>query len=125
MLWEQGYFDLDDPVSAWLPNFGRFKVLSDAQDLQSASPPQDVGITFRHLLTHTAGLGYGFDDDSEDLLEIAYRRQGLSSTLALPRLPLDQLVEKAPQIPLASLPGKTWRYSIAHDVIGHLIGLIS
>ena len=124
MLYEEGYFDLDEPVTRWIPEFKHFRVLP-----QSTSSSKDFGmlekeITFRHLLTHTAGLGYGFNTEP---IEELYREAQIMSVNPIPALngSLTELIEKVVKLPLTAQPGTTWHYSVAHDVVGYLIGIIS
>ena len=125
MLYEQGYFNLDDPVSKWIPSFKNFKVLPDVTNLESEPSNLEREITFRHLLTHTSGLGYGFDPDSTEPIERIYLDEKIISPFGLPQLSLPQMIDKVSNLPIAFQPGKTWKYSIAHDVLGYLISLIS
>jgi CubicO group peptidase (beta-lactamase class C family) len=118
-LYEEGRFQLFDPVSKYLPAFGKLRILkgttiSDTQfDLLRP-------ITIRDLLTHTAGLTYGFLEDSPvgDL----YRQSPLLSS---GECTLEAQIEALARIPLAFQPGSRFHYSMAIDVIGNLIEVIS
>jgi CubicO group peptidase (beta-lactamase class C family) len=80
--------------------------------------PADRQITFRDLLTHTSGLTYGFMRSS--VVDSLYRRDKIeeSATLA-------EMVDKLSRLPLLFTPGSRWNYSVATDVCGHLVELIS
>jgi len=119
MLYEEGRFHLDDPVSRFLPEFANERVFTgvDAQGAlttESANEP----ITIRHLLTHTSGLGYLFDPSSP--LGKAYNALPITahSTLA-------DVVRAIAGVPLYFQPGTGWRYSYADDVLGRLVEVVS
>lgn len=99
---ERGIILLDDPVSRWLP---RFK-----PKLRDGREPT---ITVRHLLTHTAGLAYGFTVPGGP-----YQRAQVSSGLDMPGLSLTEAMKRLASVPLLSEPGETWTYSLATDVLG-------
>jgi CubicO group peptidase (beta-lactamase class C family) len=122
MLHDEGLFDLDDPVSKWLPDFKNFKV-----SLNPAGEPLELvnlekQITFRHLLTHTSGLGYGF---MGGLIEDLYASLKVFSPTFTFQYPLSEFVRKLPALPLVAQPRTIWSYSLAHDVLGYLISVIS
>jgi CubicO group peptidase (beta-lactamase class C family) len=119
MLYEEGRFLLDDPVSRFLPEFANPRVFT-AVDAQGAlvTEPAKQPITIRHLLTHTAGLGYVFDASTP--LGKAYD--------AVPRTPdrtLAEVVRAIASVPLYHQPGADWRYSYADDVLGRLVEVVS
>ena len=121
ILFDEGRFDLDEPVSKWIPGFKKFRV-----SLTSAGAKLEVGvlereITFRHLLTHTSGLAYGLMGGPIDEL---YAGMKFFSPIGL-QLPLREFVQKLPRLPLVAQPGTIFYYSLAHDVLGYLIGVIS
>jgi len=118
-LYEEGRFQLVEPVSKYLPAFGKLRVLkgttlSDTQfDLYRP-------ITIRDLLTHTAGLTYGFLEDSP--VSELYRQSPLLSS---GECTLEAQIEALARIPLAYQPGMRFHYSMSIDVIAHLIEVIS
>ena len=127
MLCEEGHFKLDDPVSKWIPEFKNFKVMQDNTNINSELADLETEITFWHLLTHTSGLAYGWNREPQEQLEPIediYYNAKISRPLGL-QLPLPEMIQKIAELPLAAQPGATWRYSLAHDVLGYLIGLIS
>jgi CubicO group peptidase (beta-lactamase class C family) len=125
MLYEQGYFNLDDPVSKWIPEFKNFKVLHESTNFEKELDDLETEITFWHLLTHTSGLGYGYDTEATEPIEEVYREAKLLSPIFALQFPLPEFIQKIAKLPLAAQPGTAWHYSLAHDVLGYLIGLIS
>ena len=120
MLYEQGLCHLDDPVERFLPELANRMVLRPgAISIEQADPAQ-TRLTLHHLLTHTSGLTYGFN---EGLLAEAYIGNGInfsdkSGTLA-------ESVTRLAAMPLAFDPGSRWNYSISTDVLGRVIEVIS
>ena len=98
-----GVLRLDDPVSRWLPDFR--PALADGR------VPE---ITVHHLLTHTAGLSYGFTERAVS----AYERAGVSDGLDQPGLSLAENLRRIASVPLGYPPGEGWSYSVALDVLG-------
>jgi CubicO group peptidase (beta-lactamase class C family) len=125
MLHDDGCFQLDDPISTWLPEFSRFTVLPDSTSAHGGMQPLETEMSFRHLLTHTAGLGYGKDREPTKLIEQLYRDANLMTPLLTLQAPLPEIARKVAQLPLLAQPGTGWFYSLAHDVLGYLIELVS
>ena len=121
MLYEQGLFQLDDPVSRYLPCFAAMRVASGGQRGKIDTVPAARLITIRDLLTHTSGLTYGFMQST--LVDALYRDEGIDFQTAT--CTLGELVERAAALPLLSQPGAEWNYSIATDVLGHLVAVIA
>lgn len=118
MLYEEGRFQLDDPIHAVLPYFKETRVWAG----EGRDPvPLDRPITYRDLLTHTSGLTYGFINSTP--IDAMYRDQGVDFQTA--DASLGEIVQKAASMPLLAQPGAAWNYSIATDVIGHLVAEIS
>ncbi|MEY3041066.1 MAG: hypothetical protein RLZZ174_148 [Pseudomonadota bacterium] len=119
MLYERGLFQLDDPIDRVLPDFKDMQVFvgGDAENPQTV--PAERGITYRDLLTHTAGLTYGFMQ--EHPVDALYRSQKLNST----KLANAEFVRRLGALPLRFQPGTRWSYSVATDVIGHLVEVLS
>ena len=119
MLYEEGRFHLDDPVSRFLPEFANPRVFT-AVDAQGAlvTEPAKEPITIRHLLTHTAGLGYLGDTSTP--LGKAYDALPLK-----PERTLTDVVRAIATVPLYYQPGGDWRYSFADDVLGRLVEVVS
>jgi len=123
MLQEQGDFDLDDPVAKFIPAFDRMQVLKpDAESLDDTEPARD-DIRIRHLLSHSAGLSYGFIEP-ESLIDRSYAASGLN-ILGESDLTLETLCDRLGELPLVYHPGERWRYSFATDVTAHLVEVVS
>ena len=121
MLYEEGHFQLDDPITRFLPCFANMRVGAGGQRGKLDTVPAMRDITFRDLLTHTSGLTYGFMQST--LVDQKYRDEGIefqsdSSTLG-------EMVERLADLPLVAQPGAEWNYSVATDVLGHLVAVIS
>jgi CubicO group peptidase (beta-lactamase class C family) len=121
MLYEEGRFQLDDPITRFLPFFANMRVYSGGGHDLIETVPAARDITFRDLLTHTSGLTYGFMQAT--LVDAQYRAQGIDFQTA--QTSLAALVEQAAALPLLAQPGKAWNYSIATDILGHLVAVIS
>ncbi len=105
-LVEDGVLDLDAPVSRWLPSF-RPRLADGRRPV----------ILLRHLLTHTAGLGYGFEMPRGH----AYEQAGVSDGLDTFRLGVAENLRRLATVPLLFEPGSDWRYSLATEVVGAVI----
>jgi CubicO group peptidase (beta-lactamase class C family) len=105
-LIEQGKLTLADPVTKWLPEFR--PALADGR------VPL---ITIRHLLTHTAGLGYGFAQNGDG----PYHRAGVCDGLDQPGLPMEENLRRLASVPLLREPGTAWQYSLSLDVLGGVL----
>jgi CubicO group peptidase (beta-lactamase class C family) len=118
MLWEKGRFQLDDPVSKYLPEFKGVKVYAGGKgdDLKLADPRRDM--TIRDLMRHTSGLTYGFADTPIDQL---YRKNQVLSF----ENSLQAMVERLAKIPLAYQPQTAFHYSVSSDVLGRLVEVLS
>jgi CubicO group peptidase (beta-lactamase class C family) len=121
MLYEEGRFQLDDPISMFLPAFRDMRVYTGGSKALPQTVPAARAITFRDLLTHTSGLTYGFIDETP--VDAMYREAGVDFQTA--DATLGEVVERAAKLPLLSQPGAEWNYSIATDVLGHLVAVIS
>jgi CubicO group peptidase (beta-lactamase class C family) len=119
-LYEEGRFQLFDPVAKFLPAFGKLRVLagttpSDTQEVDLVRP-----ITIRDLFTHTSGLTYNFLEDSP--VSELYRQARLLSDADRT---LEAMIGELARLPLAYQPGTRWHYSMSIDVLAHLIEVIS
>ncbi len=79
MLWEEGKFQLDDPISKYIPEFGPAQILDTYNETDGSytTKPTEHQITIRHLLTHTSGIGYGVIDGDERFKKI-YAKAGIT-----------------------------------------------
>ncbi len=121
MLYEEGRFSLNGPVSKFIPAFAKTKVYAGSGAVGLKLVDQNPSITLHHLLTHTAGLSYGwfFDSPIEDLY-----RQAIPE-LFLRNRSLQEVIERLAEIPLLFQPGTQWRYSYATDVLGYVIQVVA
>lgn len=120
LLWEQGRLQLDDPIEKWIPALGSRQVLRPGADRIDDTEPARSPITIRQLMAHTSGLTYGiFDPDT--VLGKAYS----AARLRDPARPLKDFIADLAPLPLAFHPGTRWEYSVATDVLGYLVEVIS
>jgi CubicO group peptidase (beta-lactamase class C family) len=117
-LYEQGHFQLFDPVSKFIPAFNDLRVYAGGTGSDIRLVDLQRPVTVRDLLTHTSGLTYHFLEYGP--VEEMYRETQIPS-----KKPLSELIADLLALPLAFQPGTTWRYSVAHDVVAHLIEIIS
>jgi CubicO group peptidase (beta-lactamase class C family) len=126
MLWEEGKFKLDDPISKYIPEFGESQILDSFNEKDSSytTKPAKNQITIRHLLTHTSGIGYGAIDDDERFRKI-YAKAGIIDAFATEPVTIEENIKKLARLPLHHEPGENWTYSEGLDVLGYLIEKIS
>jgi CubicO group peptidase (beta-lactamase class C family) len=122
MLYEEGAFELTDPVARFLPSFAGMQVYDRGPAIKPVTRPAKEPMRIWHLLTHTAGLVYGFQHIS--VVDEIYRDAGFDRST--PRgLDLAAAVDLLAGLPLAFEPGTRWNYSVATDVLGRLIEVVS
>jgi CubicO group peptidase (beta-lactamase class C family) len=122
MLYEEGAFELTDPISRWLPEFAEPKVYVGGPAAKAITVPATEPIRVWHLLTHTAGLTYGFHH--AHVTDELYRIAGLE--WGPPKgADLAGAVAAWAAMPLAFNPGREWLYSVATDVVGRLVEIWS
>lgn len=126
MLWEEGRFRLDDPVSRYIPEFRNPQVLEtfNHNDTSYTTTEADKEITIRHLLTHTSGLGYGIID-SDERFRMIYRKAGIIDLYTTDAISIGENVRRLAGLPLHHHPGEKYTYSEGLDVLGYFIEVIS
>jgi CubicO group peptidase (beta-lactamase class C family) len=126
MLWEEGHFRLDDPISKWIPEFKNPKVLQQFRyaDTSYTTAPANKEITIRHLLTHTSGLGYGMIDGDERMRMI-YQKAGIVDLYTTEDISISENVKHLANLPLHHHPGEKYTYSEGLDVLGYFVEIIS
>jgi CubicO group peptidase (beta-lactamase class C family) len=122
MLYEEGAFELTDPVSALIPSFADVRVYAGGSDLRPVTVPAVEPVRIWHLLTHTAGLTYGFHRVHS--VDARYRDAGFE--WGTPRgMDLAQCCDAWAEQPLLFQPGTEWNYSVATDVLGRVVEIAS
>ena len=110
ILWQEDRFELDDPVSRYLPEFAGQRVFAEAADPDvAATRPRRTEMTVEHLLLHTSGLG--------SRGSATYRAE----QVRLRSITLPQMVGNAARVPLFEDPGTRWRYGISTTILGRLV----
>lgn len=120
-LYERGLFSLDDPVHRFIPAWKKLRVRKTGSHPQFLTEPCDRPMTIRDLFMHTSGLTYDFLHSSS--VDAAYREL----KVGLPRkdYTLQAMIDQLAELPLEFSPGERWNYSLATDVLGYLIEVIS
>ena len=126
MLWEEGKFSLDDPISNFIPEFKNPQVLKTFQysDTTYTTEAAKGEITIRQLLTHTSGLGYGAIDGDERF-KMIYRKAGVTDLFTTDPISIGESVKKLARLPLHHQPGEKFTYSEGLDVLGYLVEIVS
>ena len=123
MLHEEGLFDLDDPLAKFLPEFADLRVLiANAITATDTKPAQHL-ISIRQLLSHSAGLSYGFVEP-DSVADKAYNSGGIDA-LSEASIDLEEFCQRIAKLPLAFEPGSSWRYSVATDVCARLVEVLA
>lgn len=131
-LISEGKLKLDQAVADFIPAFGKLRVMIDPAVNLEAKPTK-TRMTIRHLLTHTAGLGYAIMPNGP--LSAEYERLGLSafvvSRAGLPDKPpvvsapsLAEFAERLASLPLLAEPGTRWNYAVGLDLLGRVIEIV-
>jgi CubicO group peptidase (beta-lactamase class C family) len=121
MLMEEGKLKLDDPITKWAPEFADMVVLKDAEGPLDQTYPAPRDITIEDLMTHRAGLAYGFTS----IGPIAHAHQDALGDVLNSDMPADDWMKALGGLPLSYPPGERFHYSHATDVLGFLVGRIA
>lgn len=120
-LYEDGRFQLDDPISRFIPSFANQRVYVSGSRGKYESVPAERDINFRDLLSHTSGLTYGFMESHP--VDAMYRAAKIDFQTS-PKT-LEDMVDTLAGLPLICQPGSAWNYSNSTDVLGQLVAVIS
>jgi len=122
MLYEEGAFQLTDPIALWLPEFAETRVYVAGSAQRPVTEPQTDAIRVWHLLTHMSGLTYGFHHAHpvDEMYRAAGHEWGAPSGATL----ADCCAQWA-ALPLVFQPGSEWNYGVSTDVLGRLVEVIS
>lgn len=120
MLMEEGRLKLDDPITRWAPEFSDMQVLKAADGPLDQTVPANREITIEDLMTHRAGLAYGFT--SMGPIAQAHEK-ALGPALGTPLTP-DEWMKRLGELPLSYQPGERFHYSHATDVLGFIVARI-
>ena len=117
-LWEQGKFQMNDPVSKYLPELANLKVYAGMDGENMVLEDTSKVMTIKQLFTNTAGFSYGFTQSPVDKL---YHQSALFSG----QIKRQDLLKEVAKLPLNHQPGSKWNYSIGTDIIGILVERLS
>jgi CubicO group peptidase (beta-lactamase class C family) len=122
MLYEEGRFELTDPVSKFIPSFADMRVFVGGSDQRPVTVPAAEPVRIWHLLTHTSGLTYGFH--RQHPVDAMHRAAGFDLE-SKPTLNLEQACDAWASFPLLFQPGAEWNYSVSTDVLGRVVEVAS
>ena len=120
LLFEDGRFQLDDPVERFIPQLANRAVLRPGATSLDQTEPAVQPITIRHLMSHSSGLSYGLLDPGT-LIFNAYNERKVNN----PATTLAEMIDVLADLPLSYHPGTSWEYSVAIDVLARLVEVIS
>lgn len=125
LLFEEGKFLLDDPISNYIPAFKSPKVLEKytEKDTTYTTVPARREITVRQLLTHTSGISYPTIGTKEAVA--IYAKNRIPSGIGTPNGTLEDAMNRLAALPLMHQPGEKWTYGLSTDVVGRLIEVLS
>jgi CubicO group peptidase (beta-lactamase class C family) len=122
MLYEEGAFELNDPVHRYIPSFRNQRVYRSGSSFNPITEPASEPVRVWHLLTHTAGLTYGFHHAHP--VDAMYRTAGFE--WGAPKgANLEAVCDIIAGMPLLFQPGREWNYSMATDILGRLVEVVS
>ena len=121
ILFEEGKFLLDDPVSKYIPSFTNQKVLDkfNAADTTYTTVPAKRSVTIRDLLTHTSGIDYAQIGSKE--AKAIYAKYNITAGLDVANDKLSDAMNRLGGLPLMFQPGERWRYGLNIDLLGYLV----
>jgi CubicO group peptidase (beta-lactamase class C family) len=122
MLYEEGAFELSDPIAKWLPEFAEPRVYVAGSSMKPVTVPATEPIRVRHLLTHMSGLTYGFHHTHP--VDAMYRAAG-HEWATPPGADSAEVCRQWASMPLVFQPGTDWNYGVSTDVLGRLVEVVS
>ncbi|WP_369255840.1 serine hydrolase domain-containing protein [Geodermatophilus amargosae] len=122
MLYEEGAFELTDPIAKWLPEFAETRVYVAGSAQKPVTQPQVEPIRVWHLLTHMSGLTYGFHHAHP--VDEMYRAMGHEWGTP-PGADSAEVCRQWASVPLVFQPGSEWNYGVSTDVLGRLVEVVS
>jgi CubicO group peptidase (beta-lactamase class C family) len=125
MLWEEGIFSLNDPVSKFIPSFAHEKALAtvNLKDTTYTAVPAKRPVTILDLLTHTSGIGYpGIGTAEENAI---YAKSNITGGVGVRDQKLSEAMTRLGSLPLFFQPGEKWKYGLNMDILGYLVELWS
>ncbi len=125
MLWEEGKFSLDDPISKFIPSFANQTVLDkyNPKDTSYTTVPAKRPSTVRDLLSHISGLGYAGIGTPE--ANAIYEKNKINGGLDVMDDKLSSAMTRLGTLPLMHQPGEKWMYGLNVDVLGYLVEIWS
>jgi len=122
-LYEEGLFQLDDPVARYLPEFGDGQLWLDGEGADMKTEPVGDAMQVWHLMTHTSGLVYGNREDGA--VGAAYRAAGVDFSGSRNAGTLEDMTKRLAAMPLRWRPGTRWEYSVSTDALGRFIEAVA
>ena len=122
LLYEEGAFELKDPVSRFIPSFEDMRVYRQGSALRPVTEPATEPVRIWHLLTHTSGLTYGFHYAHP--VDAMYRAAGFEWA-SPPGMDLAECCDAWARFPLLFQPGSEWNYGVSTDVLGRVVEVVS
>lgn len=120
LLFEEGRFELDDPIEKFIPQLANRRVLCLGAESLDDTEPANGSIKIRHLLSHSSGLSYGIFDPGTPIFTAYTERKVLN-----PLTTLADMVDILADLPLVNHPGTAFEYSVSIDVMARLVEVIS
>ena len=120
LLFEEGRFQLDDPIERFIPQLANRHVLRPGATSLDQTEPAAGPITIRQLMSHSSGLSYGLLDPGTLIFKAYNERKVLN-----PATTLAEMMDALADLPLVFHPGTSWEYSVATDVLARLVEVIS
>jgi CubicO group peptidase (beta-lactamase class C family) len=119
ILFEEGKWQLNDPVAKYIPEFAKLKVYSTDANGNLTPKDQNHPVTMRELMSHSGGFTYGyFSNTAVDKLQLEADVLNSNNTL-------DEFIKRVAKLPLNSQPGTEWHYSISVDIQGYIVQKLS